>query len=268
MHAQSHQSDPRILGRRTLQRDHRHLDTLLGPGLSVLDVGCGTGTITAGIAEAVGPRGLVIGVDRDSGLLEIARREHGAIANLRFDAADVSCLPFHSQFDVVTAARVLQWISDPGQAVMQMREACRPSGIVAVLDYNHEANQWEPDPPAEFQEFYRAFLAWRASHHWDNRMADHLPELLQRAGLIHIESHVQDEVAVRGGPHFEEQAALWPQVIDNIGGQLCGAGFLTESRLRQAGQQYRVGAQTELRKQTLNMRTVTGRLPTPRARIG
>lgn len=42
MAAQSHRSDPRILGRRTLQRDHRHLARLLRPGLAVLDVGCGT----------------------------------------------------------------------------------------------------------------------------------------------------------------------------------------------------------------------------------
>src|SRR5258708_1068164 len=112
MPAQSHKSDPRILGRRTLERDHRHLAGLLRPGLSVLDAGCGTGAITAGIARAVGPAGRVVGVDRNEELLAVARSEHAAIANLRFEARDATELPYGAEFDVVTAARVLQWIGN------------------------------------------------------------------------------------------------------------------------------------------------------------
>jgi ubiquinone/menaquinone biosynthesis C-methylase UbiE len=78
---QAHRSDPRILGRRTLERHHRALAAILRPGLSVLDVGCGTGAITAGIARAVAPAGRVVGMDRDESLLDIARREHEAIPN-------------------------------------------------------------------------------------------------------------------------------------------------------------------------------------------
>src|SRR5207302_578018 len=49
MSAQQHQSDPRILDRRTLHKDHRRLAGVLARGMSVLDVGCGTGAITKGI---------------------------------------------------------------------------------------------------------------------------------------------------------------------------------------------------------------------------
>ena len=99
------QSDPRILGCRTLQQDQRYLATLLRPGMAVLDIGCGTGAITAGIAEVVGPQGCVVGVDRDAGLLELAGKQHGAVPNLRFEFGDATSLSFHSQFDIVTAAR-------------------------------------------------------------------------------------------------------------------------------------------------------------------
>ncbi|MGO9258874.1 MAG: class I SAM-dependent methyltransferase [Bryobacteraceae bacterium] len=163
-HTQSHQSDPRILSRRTLQRDHRYMAGLLRPGLSVLDVGCGTGAITSGIAEAVGALGSVTGVDRDAGLLEIARRSHAGLPNLHFEPGDATTLTFRDRFDVVTAARTLQWIADPGQAVLRMSQAARPSGLLVVLDYNHVLNQWAPDPPAGFRNFYRAFLAWREAH--------------------------------------------------------------------------------------------------------
>ncbi len=64
MSAKSHRSDPRVLSRPTLERDHRSLAKLLQPGMSVLDVGCGTGAIIAGIAQAVGPSGRVVGMDK------------------------------------------------------------------------------------------------------------------------------------------------------------------------------------------------------------
>ena len=51
MSLQPHTSDARILDRRTLERDHRRLAELLKPGMAVLDVGCGTGAITAGLRE-------------------------------------------------------------------------------------------------------------------------------------------------------------------------------------------------------------------------
>src|SRR5215467_3542294 len=117
MAAQSHRSDPRILGRRTLQRDHRGLAELVHPGLSVLDVGCGTGAITAGAAKAVGPHGYVVGIDRDEVLLEVARTEHAKVPNLRFEYGDVTTLTFCAQFDVVSAARTLQWIAEPALAI-------------------------------------------------------------------------------------------------------------------------------------------------------
>ena len=67
--SQQHQSSKNVLDRRTLAGDHRRLAELLRPGQSVLDVGCGTGSITAGIAEAVQPGGEVLGLDRDADLL-------------------------------------------------------------------------------------------------------------------------------------------------------------------------------------------------------
>ncbi len=260
-HAQSHRSDPRILSRRTLQQDHRYLAGLLRPGLSVLDVGCGTGTITAGIAKAVGPQGFVVGVDRDRSLLAIAGPEHHSAPNLRFEYGDATSLTFRARFDVVTAARTLQWVSDPAVAILRMKRAAKPSGMVVVLDYNHAVNEWEPDPPFVFRVFYRAFLAWRNANRWDNEMGEHLPGLFHSAGLIEVESHVQDEVAERGAPQFGEQASLWSQVIENVGEQLTRAGFLKESQLREASECYDAWVQTELVKQTLIMRTVVGRVP-------
>lgn len=261
MPAQSHRSDPRILGRRTLQRDHRRLAELLRPGLSVLDVGCGSGAITAGIAEAVGPLGRVVGMDRDEALLGLARTEHAMLSNLAFERGDVTAMTYCAQFDIVTSARTLQWVAEPALAVLQMKRAATPSGVLVVLDYNHSSNSWEPDPPGEFQRFYSAFLSWRDANRWDNEMANHLPDLFQSAGLLEVESHIQDEIVERGTPEFPQQTALWSQVIESLGGQLVAAGYCTELQLEQARGCYASWARTSLLKQTLAMRAVTGKVP-------
>jgi SAM-dependent methyltransferase len=258
---QSHRSDTRVLGRRTLQRDHRILAQLLRPGMAVLDVGCGTGAITAGIARAVGPDGIVIGVDRDDALLEMARREHAGIPNLTFETGDVLHLAFEGRFDIVTATRTLQWVADPGAAVARMVKAARPAGTVVALDYNHEANSWEPDPPAEFRRFYRALLAWRAVNGWDNLMGDHLPALFRDAGLAEVESHTQDEVALRAAPEFCEEGAVWAHVIDSLGLKLAEEGFLAEAELRAAGEAYERWREASMERQVLSLRAVVGRVP-------
>src|SRR5262249_26414273 len=98
--AQAHTSDTRILDRRTLERDHRRLGAILRRGMAVLDVGAGTGAITAGIARAVGPGGSVLGIDRDESMVRAARERHAGIANLAFEQCDVLELRAEARFDV------------------------------------------------------------------------------------------------------------------------------------------------------------------------
>lgn len=244
-----------------MQQDHRCLAELLRPGISVLDIGCGTGAIAAGVAKAVGPLGHVVGVDRDEALLELARKEHGAIPNLRFEYGDATALSFRAQFDIVTAARTLQWIGEPVLAVSKMKQAAKPNGMLVILDYSHARNEWKPDPPREFRQFYQAFLAWRQANRWNNEMADRLPELFRSAGLVAIESRVQDEIVERGEPGFAERTALWSEVIENLSEQLTKAGLCTELQLQEAHERYDLWRKTELVRQTLAMRTIIGRVP-------
>ena len=259
MSAQSHRSDPRILGRRTLEQDHRILAGLLRPGLSVLDVGCGVGAITVGIAKAVAPGGCVLGIDRDESLLAIAREASADIPNLTLVCGDATELDRNQQFDIVTAARTLQWIALPERAVRSMARATKPGGLVVVLDYSHAQNTWEPEPPREFQTFYQAFHAWRAANQWDNEMADHLPVLFQDAGLIDVEIHVQDEIACRGEADFDSRAALWVDVIDNVGERIAAAGFCSSALRQEARTSYAAWVRSDLQRQALALSAVVGR---------
>ncbi|MBV8551119.1 MAG: methyltransferase domain-containing protein [Acidobacteriaceae bacterium] len=258
MSGQVHRSDPRILNRRTLERDHRRLAGRLADGMVVLDVGCGSGAITAGIARRVGPSGYVVGVDRDASLLGLARQEHHDLPNVSFELEDAALLPFEDRFDVVTAARTLQWVDSPERVLMQMKKAAKVGGLIFVLDYNHQDSTWEPDPPAEFVRFYSALLQWRTANNWDNRIADHLPEMLRSTGLVDVRTCLDDEITVRGDAEFTTAAAIWPYVIDSVGPQLAASGFLAEEEQSRAAESYSEYLRTGLQRQTLSMRTVEG----------
>jgi ubiquinone/menaquinone biosynthesis C-methylase UbiE len=265
MSSQQHQSDPGILDRRTLWRDYRFLADRLTPGMSVLDVGCGTGAITKGIAEAVGTAGTVVGVDRDASHVQRARA-HGTLhRNLRYEQVDATQLAFEASFDIVTAARTLQWIADVPGALRAMARAARPGGCLVLLDYNHAFNTWAPAPPADFAAFYAAFLAWRASNGWDNEVADRLPRLLRDAGLEQIRSVDQSVTSVKGEPDFDERTGLWIEVIDNLGPTMVAAGACEASLTDAARQSYDGWRRTDLQRHVLSMKGIEGRVPAPEA---
>ena len=183
---QSHRSDPRILNRRTLQRDHRYLASVLRTGMDILDVGCGTGAITADIAKAVGPDGTALGIDRDDANLAGAVQQYGGIENLRFETADILALGdrFNNRFDIVTAARTIQWISEPQRAIRNMKKAAKPGGRVIVLDYNLDETRWEPDAACRFSAVLPGVprLAKRESLGQSDGLASHGALSLRRAG--------------------------------------------------------------------------------------
>jgi ubiquinone/menaquinone biosynthesis C-methylase UbiE len=257
--AQTHTSDTRILDRRTLARDHRRLAATLRPGMAVLDVGAGTGAITADIARFVGPSGSALGIDRDESMIRLARERHGDVANLAFEARDVLELRDESRFDVVTAARALQWIESPALALERMYAATRPGGQAVVLDYTHAELVWEPAPPATVRRFYDAFLAWRDANRWDNHIGGRLAEMLAAAGFRAVVESVEDELAVRGEPGFDDALALWRQVMESMGPTIVGAGFLARTDLELARAAHRSWSERDARAQRMVLRAAAGR---------
>jgi ubiquinone/menaquinone biosynthesis C-methylase UbiE len=228
----------RFLNTRSLANAHRRLAELLHPGLTVLDIGCGAGAITRGIAEAVAPDGRVIGVDINRGLIEEARRSHGDVLGLSFEVADFAELA-PAAFDIVTAARMLQWLADPLGALRAMAALVRPGGRVVVLDYNHERIAWQPEPPASMVRFYQAFLRWRADVGMDNAIADHLSALFAEAGLVDIVVTAQHEATQRADPDFATRVGLWADVAATRGHQMVADGAVTEQQRATAEVEYR-----------------------------
>ncbi|WP_328666945.1 class I SAM-dependent methyltransferase [Streptomyces sp. NBC_00322] len=144
---------------RTAANSAAYLIGELRPGMDVLDVGCGPGTITADLAELVAP-GRVTAVDAAEDVLVQARETAAGrgVDNVRFEVADVHALDYpDDSFDVVHAHQVLQHVGDPVQALREMRRVCRPGGIVAARDSDYGAFTWFPELPAldDWQRLYR-----------------------------------------------------------------------------------------------------------------
>lgn len=131
---------------RTLENSARYVVPFLTRGASVLDVGCGPGTITVEMAERVAP-GHVIGIDAAATVVDTARSGKRR-KNLAFETGDVYELNFpDNTFDVVHAHQVLQHLHDPVAALREMRRVVKRNGVVAVRDADYHAMTWFPEEP-------------------------------------------------------------------------------------------------------------------------
>lgn len=128
---------------RTAANSAAYLLGRLSPGQDLLDVGCGPGTITRDFARAVAP-GRVVGVDSEASVIQQAAAE-STENNLTFQVGDAYALPFEDcSWDVVHAHQLLQHLSDPVSALVEMRRVLRPGGIAAVRDADFAGFIWYP----------------------------------------------------------------------------------------------------------------------------
>jgi ubiquinone/menaquinone biosynthesis C-methylase UbiE len=108
----------------------------LRPGMRLIDCGCGPGSITVDLAQAVTP-GETIGIDvREEALKhgrELARNR--GISNVTFRVASVYQLPYpDGSFDAAFACAVIQHLATPVEALKEMRRVLKPGGVIAIVD--------------------------------------------------------------------------------------------------------------------------------------
>ncbi|HVX19565.1 MAG TPA: methyltransferase domain-containing protein [Acidimicrobiales bacterium] len=144
-----HESVLRSHRQRTAANSAAYLLADLRPGQSLLDVGCGPGTITVDLARIVAP-GRVTALEATEAALDLARAHAADLGcdNVDFAVGDVHALDFaDATFDVVHAHQVLQHVADPARALREMRRVCRPGGVVAARDSDYAAFAWFPEVP-------------------------------------------------------------------------------------------------------------------------
>jgi 2-polyprenyl-3-methyl-5-hydroxy-6-metoxy-1,4-benzoquinol methylase len=134
----------------------------LKKGFSLLDCGCGVGSITLDLAELVAP-GQVIGVDMDEGQLEIGRtkaKERG-LTNITFEHGNVYQLCFDSgTFDAALAHTLLYHLSDPILKNLAIGQGwTTQTEMDEIISWMRE---WGERPDAFMAIMYCAALGWKA----------------------------------------------------------------------------------------------------------
>ena len=142
--------------RRTAEVCAAFLLPRLRPDADVLDVACGPGTITLGLARRTGR---VIGLDASEAMVEQARERatSSGVSNTDFEIGSAYELPYDdSSFDVVYAHQVMQHLGDPVRALREAHRVLRPGGMVALRDSDYETMVHAPVEPAieRWRELY------------------------------------------------------------------------------------------------------------------
>lgn len=149
--------------RRTARNSAAYLLPHLTPGMRLLDVGSGAGTITADLARIVGPEGVTaVEIGEEAASLTRAELARQGLDAVRVVVADAHDLPFpDASFDAVHAHQVLQHVGDPETAIAQMARVTAAGGIIALRDADYGAFTWFPESRemSRWRELYR-----RAAH--------------------------------------------------------------------------------------------------------
>ncbi len=107
----------------------------LRAGDSVLDIACGTGVAARKAAVAVGPSGLVTGLDLNAGMLDVAQLyAPSSGAPIDWKEGDAGELPFtENQFDTILCQCGLMFFPDKARALREMRRVLKPNGQILLL---------------------------------------------------------------------------------------------------------------------------------------
>ena len=136
----------KLLERRNAADCAAHLLPHLRPGMRLLDLGRGPGTISMGLADAVAP-GELHSVDMEPSQVEMAgaAATAGGHGNARFQTGDAADLPFDdATFDVVHCHALLNHVSDTQAVVAEVKRVLKPGGLFAAREAIGDSTLFEP----------------------------------------------------------------------------------------------------------------------------
>lgn len=124
-------------------------DAGIGPGMRILDVGCGAGDTTFLLASMVGSEGEVVGADRVSAALAAAQKRAAGLglSNVSFVEGDPAEMAFKGSFDAVAGRYVLQFQREPAPVLRKVAAHVRPGGAVVFQEVDWSGARSFPPAP-------------------------------------------------------------------------------------------------------------------------
>jgi arsenite methyltransferase len=173
------------------------LDLLaLKPGESVIDIGCGPGFLCEQMADIVGSRGHVLGIDVSEDLLTFAqnRNTRDWLTYRPGDAKELDVSD--ASFDVAASIQVLEYIDDPDRALREMFRVLRPGGRAVIMNTDWDRVAWYSDDLARMTRIRKA---WE-DHCADPRLPLTLVRRLRQVGFELVQSTTLPIVNTRLDP--------------------------------------------------------------------
>lgn len=135
---------------RTITNSAAYARQYFRPGIRVLDIGSGPGTITAEIAQLISPGEVVaLEINEEAAALTRSELRRTGVTNARVVTGDVHNLDFPAEsFEMVHAHQVLQHVANPVAALHEMGRVCLTGGVIAARDSDYGRFDWAPRIPA------------------------------------------------------------------------------------------------------------------------
>jgi len=200
----------------------------------VLDAGCGHGHWGQIWAEHLPPESTLVGIDREQTWVDEATRRArvlGLEERFTYHVADVSELPFaDGAFDWVTCQTVLMHVAEPLEVLQEMTRVLAPGGLVSVSEPNNlalslmldsEAANLDVDILAEIVRFELTCHRGRiVAGEGDHSIGERVPELMEHAGLVDINVHINDRAVPVLGDRSAHATSIMEKEIQLFDDQL------------------------------------------------
>jgi ubiquinone/menaquinone biosynthesis C-methylase UbiE len=202
---------------RTAEREGAFFARYLEPGMRVLDVGCGPGSISLGFAQIVAPAE-VVGIDVEPGQVATAQAlasERGVV-NIRFEAGRAEALPYaDGLFDAAFTHTLLEHVPDPLAVLREMRRVLKPDGLIGVRDGDVGGRLIFPPDQTMYEALALYERMWRLNG-GNPEQGRRQRSLLREAGFDRLETSVgTNTFPLWAGEVFAEML-LAPRVSDRL----------------------------------------------------
>ena len=122
-----------VINRKTHKELKRIVSSLIGPGDAVLECACGTGLLSAVIAEKCMQ---LTATDFSEKMLKRAEKNCRAFRNITYGQADITALPYpDGSFDKVVAGNVIHLLDNPLTALHELNRVCKDGGMLIIPTY-------------------------------------------------------------------------------------------------------------------------------------
>jgi ubiquinone/menaquinone biosynthesis C-methylase UbiE len=215
----------------------------LKPGMSLLDVGCGPGSITLGLADHMGPEGSVIGVDSSEEAIAEARRGARQSVVPQFEVASVYDLPFpDGSFDVVFGHQILQHLADPVGALVEIGRVLKPGGLVAMRDADFGSMSFYPELP-ELHRWLDIYHSVARANGGEPDAGRRLVSWIRSAGFVDAIGTSSTWTYITADER-ERWARLWASriTLDRFADRAVGLGLCDRSELEEIADGWRTWA--------------------------